>query len=138
MEDKQRQVVQDCAHNNTSVWTVNKLMVFISEAAVVEAVVELCEEKGSCLTMPREEALCADTLAERGRRAAPSWIYSAAALSHVAAQHTQPEQRNHTLSSVHLLHTSPSHTLLVYFFFSLDYENTVYMRLIVSAFPNFL
>lgn len=49
---------QDCAHN-VSVWAMNKLMVCVSVAAAVE----VCG--GGLRRGAAEEALCADTLAER-------------------------------------------------------------------------
>lgn len=59
----------------------------VSVAAAVEVAIVLCDERGSCSSVPREEALCTDTLADRGGCVWPNWIYSAAALPHVASQH---------------------------------------------------
>lgn len=42
-------------------------MVCVGVVAAVEVVVVvLCGERGSCLSMPRDEALCENTLAENG------------------------------------------------------------------------
>ena len=64
----------------------------------------LCGERGSCLTVPTEEGLCADTLAERAggegsiqRQHCPMWQQQ-------QQQHKPAEQRTHTCSSIHHLH----------------------------------
>lgn len=84
---------------------LKKHWVCVSVAAAVEVVIVLCDERGSCSPVPREEALCTDTLADRGGCVWSNWIYSAAALPHVASQHTSLQNKGIIEnSSVHVRH----------------------------------
>lgn len=136
MEEKQRQVVQDCAHDDVSVGTVDKLMVCIREPAAVEAMAELCEERGQLLDYAqRGGSLCGHFGREGWESGAKLELFSSSTFPCGSTTHTNLQNKGIT-HSVHLLsHLSISLSFSLCLF-SLDYENTAYMRLIVSvSFP---
>lgn len=133
MEDKQRQVVQDCEHKNVSVWTRISWWCVLARWRRWWSSME----RGAAAWLGPERRLFVWILWQKGvgeRRQAgsiqhqhfPMWPHNT---------HKPAEQRNHTLSSVHLLHSSLSHTCLVYLW-KMKIQNT-WGSSILFCFPRF-